>query len=95
MKTIHKIQLTPLQSSIFIPINSKILTVKTQYDIPCIWYLLDSEESSNETRDILIVPTGHIFDDTDYKYVDTFLLEDDNLVFHLFEREYQEYKGVY
>jgi hypothetical protein len=69
-----------------LPYKAKILTVQTQHNTPCIWYLCDEEEKKTNNRGIRMFGTGHPipigFDGT---YISTFQLHGGNLVFHVFE----------
>lgn len=81
---IWKFQL-PLQDEIALemPENSKILSVQTQDEIPCIW--ANVEPSADKMiRHFKLRGTGFGTDDVG-AYVGTFQLENGSFVFHLFE----------
>ena len=83
--TIYKYPI-PIQDYIKIdlPKNAEVLCVKTQNGEPYIWVLVDTDEEK-ETRDFRLFGTGNYFDLSEYKYIGTFLIYDDLLVWHLFE----------
>lgn len=74
------------EQEIEMPKNAKMLTVQVQNDVPCIWALVDP----NETKELVkfrIVGTGNEFEDAmvmDSRYIGTFQLPLHSLVFHLF-----------
>lgn len=91
-KTIWKFKLeTTGKQIVEMPIGSKILTVQTQNDAPCIWALVDPKKPK-EKRFIEVFGTGH---DVHYDmgvrrtYLGTYQLHGGSLVFHVFE-----YTGV-
>lgn len=91
-KTIWKFQLEKTNSQMIqMPVNSQILSVQTQNEIPCIWALVDPTEIK-EKRFIEVFGTGH---DLHYEigvsrnYLGTYQLQSGSLVFHVFE-----YTGV-
>ena len=90
MKTIWKFPiLISSRVNISIPKNAELLSVQTQRNIPCIWALVDPTEPL-ETREFEIFGTGHpIKCDNIYisrNFIGTFQVNEDSLVFHLFER---------
>jgi len=68
-----------------IPKGSKILTVQTQNDIPCIWVLVDQKEELTEVRTIGIHGTGNPIPDNPGIYIGTFQIRYGQLVFHVFD----------
>lgn len=85
-KTIYKYPLSADDPQIItMPQNAQILCVQVQREIPCIWALVNPEESGVE-REFVIHGTGHPIKDTShYHYIDTFQLQNGALVFHVFE----------
>jgi hypothetical protein len=87
-KVIWKYPLEVRDSNVIkMPEGAKILCVQTQNNIPCIWAIVDAEESL-ENRFFRIVGTGQFLQKEylDYKeYIGTFQLDNGLLVFHLFE----------
>ncbi len=69
------------------PKDAEILTVQTQYDQPQLWALVNPD-APREKRVFRLAGTGHPinFDmGSEYKYINSFQLNDGALVFHLFE----------
>jgi len=84
---IWKYEVLPDIKSIEMPHGSKILHLNVQNGIPCIWALVDPTNFSIK-RNFYIVGTGHPIDrqnNENLLYLGTFLLNNDSLVFHLFE----------
>ena len=72
------------------PTGAMVLCAKVQgtAGLPQMWVLVDPERTPVR-RVFRVVGTGHDIDSAEadrLAYVDTFMLEDGNLVFHLFER---------
>jgi hypothetical protein len=86
MKTIWKYKFD-IQDDFVIemPKNANILTVQIQHDSPCIWALVETENSI-EDRHFKLFGTGHQMYYIDIKYVGTFQMRTGNLIFHLFEK---------
>jgi len=86
MRTIHKYTLTASDSAKYsMPEGADILTVQVQNGYPCIWAMVDTEREHN-WREIRVVGTGHkIGEYENLRYIGTFQLEADALVFHVFE----------
>lgn len=85
MKYIWKYQLKlQPEQRIEMPVEAKILTVQVQYDIPCLWALVDPD-LHKVLRDICIVGTGRQFDGLG-EYIGTFQRADGSLIWHVFER---------
>lgn len=72
---------------ILMPRGAKILTVQTQNDRPCIWADIETDDGPKEARVFWTIGTGnltpHNFDKM--TYIGTYLIERDQLVFHLYE----------
>jgi hypothetical protein len=72
--------------AIDMPKGAKVLSVKSQYNQLCIWALVDPV-AVKETRFFEVHGTGYrINSSPNLKYVGTALIENDSLVFHVFER---------
>ncbi len=84
-KVIYKYEISPLHSVIEMPVGAEILTVKTQNGNPFLWALVDPDNPP-EDRYLVIFGTGHEVV-TQGKYLGTFLIQNDSLVFHVFEKE--------
>ena len=88
MKTVYKqkIETTDWQK-IELPKGSQILSIQTQNDDACIWFLCNPKEEEKEVRILEIYGTGHpIKDEYDRKFIGTYQLYGGSLVFHCFER---------
>lgn len=88
-KTIRKyiVSLTDSQY-IEMPQNAEILNLDIQNENLCLWVLVDHSEKK-EKRLFEVFGTGSdIYYDMgiERKYIDTFMANNDSLVFHLFER---------
>ena len=88
-KSIWKFELEVTdKQEIKMPAGAEILTVQTQYGIPCLWAMVDTEKDLSE-RLIEIFGTGHrVPQDMGVmrEYIGTFQLRGGELVFHAFER---------
>jgi len=86
-KTIWKYPLRTIDGQdLSMPIGAEILTVQIQYDIPCLWAVVD-DARPKEDRHIEIYGTGHEMRPlTSRKYIGTYQLTFEGLVFHVFER---------
>lgn len=67
------------------PKGAKILCVQEQFDGPCLWALVETENEKEERR-FELYGTGHKVLMTLKNYIGTFQLRGGHLVFHLFER---------
>jgi len=83
MKKIYKYKISPVNSAFKMHKNAKLLCLKMQQGTPCLWALIDTDETY-ELRKFVIFGTGHEVVNAG-KYVGTFLTENDSLVFHVFE----------
>ena len=87
-KTIYKYPV--VADDIFVldlPNGAEVLTVQIQYKEPQLWVLLDPSAPKKE-RAFRLAGTGHpiTYDaGQNYSYINSFQLQDGNLVFHLFE----------
>jgi hypothetical protein len=66
------------------PKGAKLLAIKVQRDIVCLWVLCN-ESAELVTRRIGIYGTGHHIQDDFIKHIATFQLDNGSLVFHAFE----------
>ena len=86
MKTIWKYPLEPFERTLNVPANAQLLTVQTQKNIPCLWFLVELDQAEpTETRRFTTYGTGHTIPDGNRLYVGTTQMHDDALVFHVFE----------
>jgi len=86
-KQIWKYKIEVNNIVIDIPKDSQILTIQVQKNTPCIWVLVNPNNEI-ETRHFEVYGTGHNIyctDSIERKYINTFQLNDGDLVFHLFE----------
>jgi hypothetical protein len=69
------------------PIKAKVLCWNFQRGIPCIWALVDPEETEMKTMHFRLAGTGHPIDnddDIEPFYIGTVFIDDANMVLHLF-----------
>lgn len=85
MKTIYKypLEITDYQD-VTMPEGAQILCVKLQKGTLCLWALVDPTEKLI-LRKIRIAGTGHPIQGNNIVYIGTFLMNNDSLVFHVFE----------
>lgn len=85
MKTVYKYKLMidDLQS-VNLPKGAKPLCVKVQNNVPCLWALVDPNETEVEPIGIRIAGTGHPINEDVKDYLGTAIMYDGNLVFHFF-----------
>ena len=89
MKSIYKFPLRVEDiQMIDMPVGIKILTVQTQNEIPCIWGMIDKDQPRATGHWFRTFGTGHPID-KDFKgnYIGTYQLNNESLVFHVFEFE--------
>jgi hypothetical protein len=69
-----------------IPKDARILKIDAQYDQPCLWALVDTDNEP-ETRSFIIQGTGWAFDKPldDLTYIDSFQMSGGQFVWHVFE----------
>ena len=86
MKKIYKYDLSMKDKQIIsLPLNSKILSVKNQYEGIVLYALVDTEREEQEKHSIIIHGTGHSADDVEeYNFLGTVKLENGRLMFHVF-----------
>jgi hypothetical protein len=95
MKTIHKFELDPVDNSVKMPAEAKILRVDVQaqgypegtlLERVYVWAIV-STEAMREKRNLVIAGTGHPLpnDINEYTYHGTFFVNDAKYVFHVFE----------
>ena len=85
MKTIWKQQLAITDTQIIsVPGGSRFLTVQMQNGVPCIWYIVDTEESGRSQYEFTTVGTGNPIDELIGNYLGTY--QKGPLVFHVFYR---------
>lgn len=87
MLSIYKYPLeSSLDISLLLPKDAEVLTLKVQYNQPCLWILVDPNQKIFELRHFRAFATGDSIENIkDLIYIETFLLYDRKLVYHLFE----------
>lgn len=84
MYTIWKFTIpTDKKIEIEMPSEAQILTLKLQKGIPCLWALC-VPKNKTVVRNFIIKATGGVIESFK-RYHGTFLVDDDSLVWHLFE----------
>lgn len=81
---VYKFALELGLTTIQMPVGAKILKVALQYGEPVLWAQAPNVFIGYEQRQIVVAGTGHLIT-TNVKYIDTVLMEDDQLVLHFFE----------
>lgn len=84
MKVIYKypLEIQDIQR-VELPENFKILSIQRQNAVPCLWVLVDPEESLM-TIDIHLYGTGHPIKFTHLNFIETFQSHGGALVYHAF-----------
>lgn len=84
-KKIWKYEINSDEASFPMPEGTEILCVKMQNNTPCIWALINKDFKDLEIRTFITVGTGQDIKFPYKKYIGTFLMNDDEIVGHLFE----------
>lgn len=85
MGVIYKYPLALIDNqSIKLPVNSKILYVKLQNDIPHIWVLQDKDPEFMSSNDFYMYFTGHDIKEQNTAYVGSFQIGIH--IYHLFHK---------
>jgi len=72
--------------SVIMPVSAQVLCVDVQFGDPQMWCLCNPIEE-RAPRKFLLTGTGHLREDLEgARYIGTFQLQGDALVFHLFEK---------
>lgn len=91
MKTIYKYELIVAYDNecepIEMPAAAVVLTVREQRGVLCVWALIEPNPALPKTkRYFRIFGTGHaVPEDGDLRYIDTVMLLQGSLVWHIFE----------
>lgn len=86
MRIIYKYKLKTIDiQTINLPEGAKILTVQTQNGEPCLWAEVESDNPSSP-RTIATHGTGHTIPKETGRYIATYKMAGDSLVFHVFEQ---------
>lgn len=84
---VWKKELKPGEHTYSFPVPSTLLHVALQKGVAQVWFLCDPAEKVMKDRVLLLTGTGHEFDEHPrYRFIGTMLTEDQNFVFHVFER---------
>lgn len=67
-----------------LPKNARILSIQCQLGLPKIWCVVDPHVEF-EIRKFTILGTGYQMGSAKMEYIETFQINEGNLVFHLFE----------
>jgi hypothetical protein len=91
MKTVYKYPfIIDDEFSIEFPVGTKVLCWNFQNGVPCIWALIDPDETEKKTCHFRLAGTGHPIeeskwtDETNLVYINTVFLNEGSLVLHLF-----------
>jgi len=74
------------QFNLEMPIGSKLLHFGTQFGKPTLWAEVNTDDQGTMIRAFAIYGTGHVHRQGEQEYVGTVLMENDALVWHLYER---------
>lgn len=87
MRKVYKYAFKPAPTaSIAMPAGAKILRFDMQYDMFCLWALVDPDSAVTETRKFIVAGTGNPIDETTISsYIGTAMVQDGQFVFHCFE----------
>lgn len=83
MKTVWKYELTEREITVQVSQSFQVLSVQDQGGIPCVWILVDSDDTSKRIE-ILAVGTGHPTPEN-LNFIGTF--QEGRHVWHVFWRE--------
>lgn len=82
---IWKYELNSVLSKLRMPVGSHVLSVQVQRDTICLWARVDIDAPKID-RTFELVGTGQPMHEGPATYIDTVLLADGYLAFHIFER---------
>ena len=75
-------------AKVSMPIECEILKIATQNNAVCAWGIVEPKKEENEFRYFQFVGTGHYLNKNVVgKYIDSVMINDMTLVFHIFEIE--------
>ena len=85
MKTIHKYELViDDRTEVRMPQGAEVLSVQCQYDKPCVWAMVDTEQPMQAHR-FVVRGTGHPLTGAEGTFLATVQMRGGGLVFHVFE----------
>lgn len=74
------------RQTVELPVGAKVLCVKMQHNTPCIWFITPQTNFPDvEKRTFVIYITGSTHKEIVGKYINTILMHDNRVVFHVFE----------
>lgn len=86
-RVVWKKELQPGLGRYELPRNAYAISVAMQHGRPQMWFVCDPDQKMAEVRWFLLTGTGHPFDNESLRFVGTMLTEDQNFVFHVFEKK--------
>jgi len=87
MKRIFKYNLMITdKQGIYLSLHAKILCVKEQHNNIVIYVEIDTLVRGEEYVEFIIVGTGHPIPDLNLEYIDTLMMEDGALVWHVYKQ---------
>ena len=84
MLTIYKYQLPTGVNELALPQGAELLHVDLQHGSMNLWAKVDTDRET-ETRTVHIIGTGHEVPQRELKFINTFLVNGGQYVFHAFE----------
>lgn len=84
-KQVWKYELNSVLNKLHMPVGAEILAAQVQHNVMCLWALVDVNAPKVD-RIIQVVGTGQVVTEGPVTYIDTLMLSDGYLVFHIFER---------
>ena len=83
MKAIYKYQLKNISQQIIkMPEGAEILSLQTQFGVPCIWAKVDTDGKTVD-RNFVLIGTGHPLPESPITFIGTY--QKHEFVFHVFE----------
>lgn len=73
------------EQKVDLPIGAIILSAVSQFNNVVIYAQVDAKESLKLKRTIKVVATGQQFDEANLKFINTVVLHQGQLIFHVFE----------
>ena len=85
-QTVYKypLRITDIQK-VSLPKGAKILCIKNQKEVICLWALVNPDETEFEDAVLRCVGTGHPIEEPIEEYIDSVLVYGGSLVFHFFK----------
>lgn len=83
-RKLWKYGMRPGMNEVSMPADAELLTVASQHNEPVIWALVEPR-NRQVIHKIELVPTGMAPDDGFRMYIGTVLLDNDTIVFHVFD----------